>query len=75
MNRLERVLETMRAALNQLALAEPEWLAKVVAPDWFARYSHRAEQSRLPKQLKERQALGAQIGRDGFELLKLIQQQ
>lgn len=75
MNRLERVLETMRAALNQLACQAPEWLVEVSSPDWFERYSHRAEQSRLPKQLKEREALAAEVGRDGFELLNLLEQQ
>jgi transposase len=75
MNRLERVIETMRAALNQLASEAPLWLTEVSAPEWFERYSQRAEQSRLPKQLKERQALAAQVGRDGFELLSLLEQE
>jgi len=75
MNRLERVIETIRAALNQLALEAPQWLAGAAAPEWFARYSHRAEQARLPKQLKDRVALAAQVGRDGGELLSLLEQE
>jgi transposase len=75
MNRLERVLETMRAALNELACEAPQWLAGAVAPEWFARYSHRAEQSRLPKQLKARQALAVQVGQDGWRLLGLLEQE
>jgi transposase len=65
----------MRAALNQLAVEAPDWLAEVSTPEWFARYSHRAEQSRLPKQLKQRQALAVQVGRDGCELLGLLEQE
>jgi len=43
MNRLEMVVETMRAALNQLATVAPEWLTKVSPSEWFERYSLRAE--------------------------------
>src|SRR5688500_8008061 len=32
LNRLEMVVETMRAALNQIACAAPEWLAQVSIP-------------------------------------------
>jgi transposase len=33
MNRLEMVVETMRAALNELATVAPEWLAQVSQPE------------------------------------------
>jgi transposase len=39
MNRLEMVVETMRAALNQLAAVEPDWLAQAAKPEWFDRYA------------------------------------
>jgi transposase len=61
--------------LNQLASEAPQWLAGAAVPEWFARYAHRAEQSRLPKQLKEREVLAAQIGRDGCKLLSLLEQE
>ena len=38
MNRLELVTETMRAALNEIAVFAPEWLTKAALPEWFARY-------------------------------------
>lgn len=47
MNRLELICETMRAALNELATVVPEWLRSQALPEWFERYSPRAEQTRL----------------------------
>ena len=54
LNRLEMVVETMRAALNQIASVAPDCLAQVSIPEWFERYSHRAEQCRLPTGTKAR---------------------
>ena len=48
LTRLERVGETLRAALNALAVAAPEWLRTVAAPE-YERYGHRVERYRLPK--------------------------
>ena len=59
LNRLEMVVETMRAALNQIASVAPDWLAQVSVPEWFERYSRRAEQSRLPTGTKAREAFAA----------------
>lgn len=75
MNRLEMVVETIRAALNQLATVAPKWLAKVSPSEWFERYSLRAEQSRLPSVGKTREIFIAQVGHDGFQLLKLVTEQ
>ena len=35
LNRLETLGETMRAALNSLASAAPDWFAKRLKKDWF----------------------------------------
>ncbi len=75
MNRLEMVVETLRAALNQLATVAPGWLTQVSKPEWFDRYSIRAEQSRLPNGNKAREAFAAQVASDGFLLLKLLSEQ
>lgn len=72
LNRLEMVVETMRAALNQTASVAPDWLAQVSIPEWFERYSRRAEQSRLPTEAKAREAFAARVGEDGFLLLELL---
>jgi transposase len=72
LNRLEIVGETMRAALEVLAAAAPEWLMQQVTSDWFDRYSYRFEQFRLPKGKPERQALAETIGGDGYHLLQAV---
>lgn len=72
MNRLELVTETMRAALNEVAVFAPEWLTKVALPEWFTRYQARAEQSRMPRTDPAREECARQVGEDGFYLLKLL---
>jgi transposase len=73
LSHLEKVGETMRAALNAVAEAAPEWLVPHIQPEWFDRYSHRVENYRLPKGQAERRRLAEQIGQDGLELLAAVQ--
>jgi transposase len=40
LNRLELAGETMRHALNSLAVVVPDWLRAQVPAEWFDRYSH-----------------------------------
>ena len=72
LNRLERVGETARAALNELAVVAPDWLQALAPPVWYERYSRRVENYRLPKAEKERLELAATIGADGDQLLAAI---
>ena len=72
MNRLERVGETLRAALNALALAAPEWLRAVAEPGWFARYGSRVENFNLPKTEAGRKQLAAVICLNGRKLLSAV---
>ena len=72
MNRLELVGETLRAALNELSAVSPVWLGAIALPEWFARYGMRIEETRLPRGEKAREEYAAQIGDDGFHLLKLL---
>jgi len=72
LNRLESVTETLRAALNALAELAPDWLVSQITPEWFDRYSARAEDYRLPKGEAARKALAEIIGADGIHLLTLI---
>ena len=72
LNRLERVGETLRAALNELAAVAPEWLRKTAAPAWYERYGRRVENYRLPKTEAARAALAAEIGADGQLLLAAL---
>jgi transposase len=72
LNRLELVGETLRHALEALAVAAPTWLQGQVTPDWYDRYGSRFEQYRLPKGKAERAALATTIGEDGHHLLAAI---
>ena len=72
LNRLERVGETVRAALNELAVVAPDWLQALAPPAWYERDSRRVEAYRLPKAEKERLELAATIGADGDQLLAAI---
>ena len=72
LNRLETVGETLRAALNALAVVAPDWLVEQVTPDWFERYGARFEQYRLPKERAEQEDLAELIGRDGDHLLTAL---
>ena len=72
LNRLERVGETVRAALNQLAEVAPDWLQALAPSRWYERYSRRVENYRLPKADKERLELAAAVGADGDQLLAAI---
>src|SRR5262249_22127876 len=68
-NRLECVAETLRAALNSLAVAAPEWLRAHSRAEWVGRYGRRLDDSRMPTGQEERQAYARQIGQDGSALL------
>jgi transposase len=57
LNRLEGVGETVRHALNSLALGAPERLRVVSPPAWRGRYARRAEDDRLPTTRAARTAL------------------
>jgi len=72
LNRLEYVGETLRSALNALAVAHPDWLSNVVTKDWFDRYSKPVEESRLPRGTEARNDYAAIIGRDGMKILEAI---
>lgn len=72
LNRLERVGETMRVALNQLAVMAPDWLREQALPEWYERYEHRVENYRLPKTAAGREQWGMTIGSDGYHLLEAL---
>ena len=69
LNRLEKVGETLRAALNSLASAAPDWLRERVPQEWYERYGSRVEAYRLPKKEPEWEAYAVQVGEDGYRLL------
>ena len=69
LSKWERTAETMRAALNALALADPQWLTEHADPEWFERYARRIEDQRLPKGKEARQEYLKTVGADGLRLL------
>ncbi|MCQ4085172.1 IS5/IS1182 family transposase, partial [Streptomyces sp. RB6PN25] len=73
LNRLEFVIETLRAALNTLAAASPDWLTNHAGAAWFDRYATRPEDYWLPSGRAKRTELAEQAGRDGMRLLADVQ--
>jgi transposase len=74
LTRVEHIGETLRHALNELAIVAPEWLVQHVPQTWYDRYGKRFEESRLPRLIAERETLTTAIGTDGFQLLDRIYQ-
>jgi transposase len=72
LNRLERVGETLRAALNELAVVAPDWLQALAPPVWYERYGRRVENYLLPKIDAARLELATAIGSDGSQLLAMV---
>jgi transposase len=69
LSKWERTAETMRAALNALGSAHPEWLIEHADPEWFERYGRRIEDQRLPKGKEARTQYLRTVGADGIRLL------
>ncbi len=72
LNRLSCAIETLRAALNALAMAAPEWLRTHADPAWVERYAKPADEGHIPKGEAARRAYAEQIGRDGHALLAAL---
>ncbi|MET7727670.1 transposase [Streptomyces mirabilis] len=72
LNRMEFVGETLRAALEALAVAAPTWLSGLVTPEWAERYGPRVDDYRFPKGEEVREQWSRQVGRDGFFLLEAV---
>ena len=73
LNRVELVAETLRAALNAIAVLAPDWLRGLALPEWHERYDRRVEDMRLPETGPKREAYVAQVGADGYRLLKALE--
>ena len=69
LNRLEVVGETLRYALNALAVEMPDWVKAHVPTDWYERYRAHFEQYRLLKSEAERLEWAQTVGADGYRLL------
>jgi len=72
MNRSELVGETLRATLNVLSTADPQWMAANVDASWYLKYARRFG---YPRETLSKEAIIAAaegIGRDGIALLARI---
>ena len=73
-NRIVLVGESLRAALNSLAVVVPDWLRKHVPREWYDRYEKRMEDFHFPKEASKFVPMIEQIGRDGSDLLKWVRE-
>ncbi len=72
LNRLELAGETLRAALEALAAAAPDWLARVIDESWQQVYGARIDDLHLPESQASRQDLMTRYGADGYCLLEQV---
>lgn len=73
LNRLELVGESVRAALEALSAAAPDWVDQVlVVPDWSRRYQQRIDTWRMPSSQTKKTELALNYGKDGFTLLQAV---
>ena len=71
-NQIECAHETLRHALEVLALAAPTWLLTHALPHWATAYGRRAFDERLPRSAAKRAQWAQQIGEDGHHLLSAL---
>jgi transposase len=67
-NRVECVGETLRYALNSLAVVAPAWLHTPSQGEWEQRYGRRVEDDRVLTRKEDRHAYAQVIGADGYAL-------
>src|SRR5487761_1440556 len=72
LNRLELAGESVRAALEALAAAHPDWTSGVLDESWARRYATPLTSWRPPVTEKKREELAVAYGRDGFALLEAV---
>jgi hypothetical protein len=72
-NRLELAGESVRAVVEALSAAAPDWLAQVIdVPGWSRRYGRRIDSWKMPASKTRQDALALDYGRDGFALLSAV---
>jgi hypothetical protein len=72
-NRLELVGESVRAVVEVLSAAAPDWLVQVIdVPGWSRRYGRRIDSWKMPASKTKQDALALDYARDGFALLSAV---
>ncbi|MGV9567913.1 hypothetical protein [Streptomyces sp. NPDC003480] len=69
LSRLELVGESLRAALERLAQAAPDWLLPLVQPEWDKRYGRKVEIGKVPGGKPGVTVLAEAFGQDGCKVL------
>ena len=72
LTRLACAIETLRAALDALAVAAPGWLRTHADKAWSERYERRGGDVHIPKGEDARRAFAETVGRDGEALLSAV---
>jgi hypothetical protein len=73
LNRLELAGESVRAVVEALAVAAPDWLPTVIdVHDWSQRYGARVDSWRLPASAVKRTQLAQTYGSDALALLRAV---
>jgi transposase len=73
LNRLELAGESVRAALEAVAVVAPDWVTSVIdVPGWGRRYGARVDTWRLPTSAVKRAELVAAYGTDALALLRAV---
>ena len=73
LNRIDLVGETLRATLNALAVAAPDWLQKHSLPDWWERYALPFDVTRQAKSEAQMEAVALTVGQDGLTLIAALE--
>ncbi|MGH3125221.1 MAG: transposase, partial [Streptosporangiaceae bacterium] len=73
LNRLELAGESLRAAVEALAAAHPDWLEqRICVPDWTRRYGTPLTAWRPPASQAKQDELAITYARDGYALLEAV---
>jgi hypothetical protein len=72
LNQVELVGEGVRACVEALAVADPDWVRARLDAGWQSRYGARVDSWRMPASKTKRAALGADYARDGVALLRAV---
>lgn len=76
LNRLELAGEAVRAGLEALAVAHPDWLAqRICVSDWTGRYGTPMTAWRPPASQARQDELAITYARDGYALLEAVYQE
>ncbi|MEU9047427.1 MULTISPECIES: transposase [unclassified Kitasatospora] len=72
LDRIELVGETLRAALEEVAAADEDWISALVTDEWARRYGRPVRYDRLPKETSERKQYALTVGEDGMRLFQAL---